>query len=162
VVPRGRLCGVGFLVAACSVHGAAERHDVADYDAASRVAAWADDVALTDTASDAITIFNFGRAVAASAGRVHATWEPNGTGEVGGSQVYYARSTDAGVTWAAPIRLSSDGTASGSTVAASGDLVILAFNEVDQVGGAPTYTYHVRRSLDGGATWQPEQVMTST
>ena len=99
---------------------------------------------LTSSPSNAVTIYNFGRAVAASAGRVHATWEEDGPGEEGGSQVYYGRSTDAGATWAGPIRLSTGGTASGSTIAASGDLVIVAFNQVDQIDGVPKYTFHVR------------------
>jgi hypothetical protein len=153
-------CCVGFFIVACASHGA--RPDPAVDASGPRVATWGDDVALTTTTSNAITIFNFGRAVAASSGRVHATWEQDGTGEVGGSQVYYARSTDAGATWATPIRLSTGGTAAGSTIAALGDLVIVAFNQVDQVGGVVKATFHIRRSLDGGATWLTEQAMVST
>jgi len=126
-----------------------------DVATAPSTASWGPDVRVSNTAANSTTVFNFGRSVAASAGRVHAVWWDE---DATSAQVYYARSTDDGTTWA-PILLSSAAKATVPTIAADGDTVLVAWNQFDE---ATQFTVHARRSIDGGATWQPEQTLTTT
>lgn len=72
---------------------------------------------------------------------------------LGGADVFATRSTDEGVTFSTPLRLSRGGggarDASGIVCAFDGERVAVAFR--DAAEGAPAI--HVRTSEDGGATW---------
>jgi len=120
-----------------------------------RIASWEPDVRLTNTPAASTTIYNFGRTVAASAGRLHAVWRETATT----AEVDYARSLDGGTTWLPAVRLSSTPVTLPPIIAAAGDTVIATWSAYDE---ATQFTVRVRRSLDGGETWQPEQTLTTT
>src|ERR1051326_1463877 len=89
--------------------------------------------------------------------------------------IYYIRSTDAGLTWGTPVRLNSDsGTAAqwqpSLTTTQSGVLFASWYDQREVNGGAdlncaagtPTqncYRRWGRISLDNGATWQPDDMV---
>jgi hypothetical protein len=73
-------------------------------------------------------------------------------------EVYFQRSTDAGVTWADETRLTSDpGISNNPCLAASGDNLYVAY---DDQRGSPCRVYY-RRSTDRGGTWEPEVPLTA-
>jgi hypothetical protein len=89
--------------------------------------------------------------------------------------VYYIRSTDAGLTWGTPVKLNTDaGTAMqwqpSLTATQSGALFASWYDEREVNGGAdlnctvgsssqPCYRRWGRVSLDNGATWQPDDMV---
>src|SRR6516164_7976255 len=90
--------------------------------------------------------------------------------------VYYVRSTDAGLTWGAPVKLNTDsGTAMqwqpSLTATSTGVLYASWYDQREVNGGAdlsctvgsPTACYRRwgRISLDNGATWQPDAMVGS-
>src|SRR5262249_40329141 len=74
--------------------------------------------------------------------------------------VFYRRSADGGVTWTAPVRLSTEDTTRGTSrpqIRISGSLIVAAWDDgYDNLNakGDPTQGA-IRRSLDGGRTWEP-------
>lgn len=78
--------------------------------------------------------------------------------------LFYRRSSDGGATWSTPLRLSSTTTLRGTTrpqVRVNGTTVVVAWDEgYDNITakGDPAQG-GLRRSLDGGRTWQPIQVI---
>lgn len=79
----------------------------------------------------------------------------------GNSEVYFRRSTDGGTTWEATQRISNaPGRSEDPGIMASGPYVHLVWNDnraTSTGGGMAVYT---RRSLDWGATWDPETALT--
>ncbi|MEK6375994.1 MAG: sialidase family protein [Acidobacteriota bacterium] len=94
--------------------------------------------------------FNFARCIAVGEGRsVHVVWFD--------SQIRYRRSIDDGRSWLAPVTLSApDGRSEQAAIAVAGRAVYVAWHELR--GTLPQIVF--RRSLDGGATWEPEQRLT--
>jgi hypothetical protein len=89
------------------------------------------------------------QAIAASAGRVHVVW---GSRRDGQAEVYTRASTDSGTTWASALRVSDLPYESWvSTVAVAGERVYVAW--VDY--GDANEEEYLRRSSDGGVTWEP-------
>ncbi len=82
----------------------------------------------------------------------------------GRPQVYYLRSLDSGVFWSAPVRLSASMPHSSytPTVAVWNSNVYVAWTDTRDFAQPTTLEEeYFRRSTDGGATFEPEQRMTT-
>ena len=111
---------------------------------------WSPDTRLTLDSS-----CSCGPSVAAFDSSVHVVWWDCRDGNI---EVYYKRSTDGGTTWGADVRLSHAPNQSGfATIAVAGPGVHVAWWDDRQ--GSPGDIYYTRSS-DGGATWQPETLLT--
>ena len=94
------------------------------------------------------------QSMAASAGRVHLILERDG--------VEYRRSLDRGATWQRGIaiaRNSASREALPLAVASAGDLVVVLFRTRAERGGPDVNRLWIRRSTDGGGTWQQPQLV---
>lgn len=89
--------------------------------------------------------------IAASGSNVFAVWELAVADRP--TAVFFARSTNAGSTWAAPVQVAEGVQAS---LAAVGTAVHLIW--ASEHSGAPAVYYC--RSADGGLTWEPERCLT--
>jgi hypothetical protein len=107
---------------------------------------WGADVRLTtDSSGSAFP------SIATTDSNVHIAWYDGRNGP--GDQVYYKRSTDAGLTWSPDARLTNASTSAWSpSIAASGMNVHLAWSE----GEDPAVDIRYKRSSDGGKTWTPD------
>ncbi len=111
---------------------------------------WSGDVRLTNNA--AISHF---AAIAAAGQAVHVVWEEYRDGN---AEIYYKRSTDAGASWGADTRLTTNAANSFSpSVAVSGGVVHVTW--FDQRDGNNEIYY--KRSIDGGSTWSPDIRLTN-
>ena len=92
-----------------------------------------------------------------SAADVHVSWCDDTPGD---PEIYYTRSTDGGTTWSPAQRLTwAPGSSRNPALAAEADKTIhLLWN--DSFPG--NYEIYYKRSLDGGATWGPDQRLTWT
>ena len=112
-------------------------------------ATWGGDIKLSTSG------LAFGPSVAATGDTVHVVWDglPSETpGEP--LEVYYARSTDGGVTWDSVTRLTNatEDYAWQPAVAAAGTSVHIAWYDGRNGPANPAEIYY-KRSTDGGATW---------
>ncbi|MGH8248791.1 MAG: sialidase family protein, partial [Gammaproteobacteria bacterium] len=120
----------------------------------SGVTGWAAEKQLTSAPGASKLSYNFARSIAADGqGRVHVVWY---SARDGNEQVYYKRSVDEGATWGPDSRLSDSTTRMPTdpiqpAIAVSGLNVYVVWHEVRR-GKLDVY---LRRSLDGGLTWQP-------
>ncbi len=79
-----------------------------------------------------------------------------------GSYAYARRSVDSGMTWSAPVRIAS-AIRLNFSVAGYGSKVDIAYvRQVTTSTGGTSNRLYYRRTLDGGATWQPSRAMTSS
>jgi hypothetical protein len=100
------------------------------------------------TAICADTFYGAGVSVAAADGHVHVFWSDLRDGD--GSEVYYSRSTDNGITWSANRRLTTaTGTSTEPNAAVGGNYVHLVWT--DRRG--PTNQIYCKRSPDRGFSW---------
>ncbi len=91
----------------------------------------------------------------ASGSILHVVWEDDRSGNY---EIYYKRSTDAGSTWEADVRLTNNAAASYfPTVAVSGSTVHAAWSDYRDAGNEEIY---YKRSSDGGSTWSPDIRLT--
>ncbi len=79
--------------------------------------------------------------------------------------LFYRRSSDDGATWSAPVRLSNPSSLRGTTrpqIHIKGSTLMVAWDEgYDNINAVGDPTQGVlRRSTDGGRTWQPVQTIT--
>jgi hypothetical protein len=89
------------------------------------------------------------------------SYDPDGRNAGDVINVYYRRSTDGGATWQPEIQLNDDGTLLDQyfpTISAgpSGRLVATWYDRRADAGNL-MFTYFMRVSEDGGATWMPSQ-----
>ncbi len=133
-------------------------------DPATSTDQWLSDVRLTYNDALSYTNRNQEWTVAASGDRVHVVWwdARDGNGEI-----YYKRSTNAGLTWEADTRLTNDPAVSyHASLAVSGDLVHVVWEDFRH-GNYPTHQtrfnpeIYYKRSADGGVTWGPDVRLTS-
>ncbi len=84
-------------------------------------------------------------------------------GRDGSTEVYYVRSRDAGTSWQAPVRLSAlPNNSYTPTVAVWRSSVYVAWTDTRHFGRVDSLEEeYFRRSTDGGATFEPEQRLTS-
>jgi hypothetical protein len=119
-------------------------------------AQWLPDLRLTYSDSASHTSYSDAWCVAAAGDTVHAVfYEPRS----GAYQAFYKRSTDAGLTWSGDTALNTTTWAAEyPSVAASGDTVHAAWEDYRD----GNFEIYYRRSLDAGATWEPELRLTSS
>ena len=112
---------------------------------------WEADTRLTNNTAD-----QYHPAVAAAGTMVHVVWwdERN----VPNTEIYYKRSTDAGVTWSDDTRLTEDSAKSHfPSIAAAGDTVHVVWWD-ERTG----WDIHYKRSTDAGVTWSDDVALTTT
>ncbi|UCG91881.1 MAG: exo-alpha-sialidase [candidate division WOR-3 bacterium] len=94
--------------------------------------------------------------IAVSGSYVHVVW---GDFLMGGSGIYYRRSTDEGATWETEVQIcNAPGFSFGSSVAVSGSNVHVVWG--DSRHGFTNNEIYYRRSTDGGVNWGPETRLT--
>jgi hypothetical protein len=111
---------------------------------------WGADTRLTNSTSD-----SYSASVAVSGSLVHVSWTDfhDGNGEI-----YYKRSTDAGVTWGADTRLTNNPAYSiYPSVAVSSSFVHVVWYE----NRDDNYEVYYKRSIDGGITWGADTRLTN-
>jgi hypothetical protein len=91
---------------------------------------------------------------------VHLAWEDNTSGSMMGNwSILYRRSPDGGTTWE-PAQTMDEGIAGDFSTApflqAYGSQIHLTYNRKQSTF---QYDIHYRKSLDGGATWRPDQML---
>ena len=111
---------------------------------------WGADTRLTNAPAESHT-----PSVSLSGQVVHVVWEDNRDGN---REIYYKRSTDAGVSWSADTRLTNNSAASYSpSVSVSGSVVhVVWFDSRD--GNLEIY---YKRSTDGGVSWGADARLTN-
>jgi hypothetical protein len=118
--------------------------------AATVSAQWSLDRKLSTTDSATTLNENMGTCLVTWGDTLHVVWCDTRNN---GSAIYYKRSVDAGVTWGADTRLSATpGHAEFPAIACSGSTLHLVFRDTR----GPQNASYYKRSLDGGATWEPE------
>ncbi len=120
-------------------------------------AQWQPDVRLTNAPGHSYTSYNNAWCVAANGNILHAVWNDNRDGN---TEIYYKRSTDAGLTWGADTRLTNDTNWSEyPSIAVSGSLVHIVWSDIRN--GFPNDEIYYKRSTDGGVTWGTDTRLTN-
>ncbi len=116
---------------------------------------WEPDVRLTnDPNRSYVASLKNARCIAAKGDTVHAVWYDDRNGNW---EIYYKRSTDAGLNWSSDIRLTTDPDSSQfAALAISGSNVHVAWH--DHRDG--NYEIYYTRSTDAGITWETEKRLT--
>jgi len=118
-------------------------------------AQWQPDVRLTNNPSTSFTSYNNAWCVASSGSVIHVVWFDERDGN---PEIYYKRSTDAGVSWGIDIRLTNNIAGSGQpSIAVSGSVVHVVWS--DGRDGNPEIYY--KRSTDAGASWGTDTRLTN-
>src|SRR4030095_10519937 len=107
---------------------------------------WQSDIRLTNNAGQSYLCSNNSWSIAASGDVLHVTWSDNRDGN---NEIYYKRSTNAGVSWGTDTRLTVNSWNSAlPCIAVSGGIVLVSWNE-DRDGNKEIY---YKRSTNGGAS----------
>ena len=117
-------------------------------------AQWEPDVRLTNDLDYSGLSYNNAQCIATSGDTVHITWIDSRSGS-GWLEIYYKRSTDAGISWSTDTRLSFG--AFGATwpsIAVQGSVVHIVY-----FGGNYEITY--KSSTDAGVSWGAEIQLSS-
>lgn len=113
---------------------------------------WRDTVCLTSNATNAVT-----SAIAAFGSTIHVVWKDYRNGN---PEIYYIQSTDNGITWSTPQRLTYDDPRPTNiydvNIVSEGPQVCLAWK--DYRSGSSEIFF--KRSNDSGKTWNPDQRIT--
>jgi hypothetical protein len=115
---------------------------------------WGTDTPLTSDPND-----SWDACVSLSGSVLHVTWmdDRDATGPLG-SEIYYKRSTDGGLSWSPDIRLTNNPSYSGlPCVVASGSDVHVVWEDNRDGNGDVYY----KRSTDGGLTWGTDKRLTN-
>jgi len=113
---------------------------------------WGADTRLTNAPAESHT-----PSVSLSGQVVHVVWEDNRDGN---REIYYKRSTDAGVSWSADTRLTNNSAASYSPSASvSGSVVHVVW--YDNRDGVNNYEIYYKRSTDAGVSWSADTRLTN-
>jgi hypothetical protein len=117
---------------------------------------WQTDVRLTNNPGFSLTTWNNSRCIASNGNIVHVFFSDNRDGN---SEIYYKRSTDAGVNWGADTRLTNNVDSSAiPSVAVSGSTVHLVWN--DKRDG--NFEIYYKRSTDDGLSWGSDIRLTNS
>jgi hypothetical protein len=116
---------------------------------------WQPDTRLTNNAAGSYTTANNAWGIAAIGNIVYAVWYDNRDGN---DEIYYKRSTDAGVTWGTDTRLTNNSAASQfPSVAVYSTTVHVVWQE-ERDGNKEIY---YKRSTDAGLTWGTDIRLTN-
>ncbi len=120
---------------------------------------WEPDRRLTVDPGRSLTTYNFARSVAAEPdGRIHAVWYDDRSGS---SQIYIRRSVDHGTIWETERVLSTGfDQAEHPAITSSGQTVLVVWH--GRRPGTASFDVFLRRSLDGGRTWEPAAALTAS
>jgi len=117
-------------------------------------AQWEPDRRLTFDDTSSATTYNNAWCVAATGDTVHVVWSHRRNG----TEIYYRRSLDSGVSWGQEIRLTNaQGGSYSPSVAVSGSYVHLTWSDFRD---GDVEIYYIR-STDGGSVWEPDQRLTN-
>jgi hypothetical protein len=117
---------------------------------------WQPDVRLTNDYGTSYTSNNNAWCIASSGSVLHVVWEEYRNGN--GGEIYYKRSTDAGVSWGTDTRLTNDTSKSWApSVAVSGSVVHVVWQDLR--GGNMEIFY--KRSTDAGVSWGTDTRLTN-
>ncbi len=123
------------------------------------IAQWEPDVRLTNAAGDSYTSPNNAWCVAASRDTVHVVWQDNRDGN---PEIYYKRSTNAGISWGADTRLTNNSAVStypSVTVSGSPPLADVHVVWTDTRDGNDEIYY--KRSTNAGVSWGADTQLTN-
>jgi len=122
--------------------------------AANHVSQWQPDFRLTNNSGNSYTSPNNSWCVASAGDTLHVVWEDNRDGNY---EIYYKRSTDAGLSWNIDTRLTDNsGNSYSSCIVLTGQLVHVVWQEFSD--GNPEIYY--KRSTNGGSVWEPDTRLT--
>ncbi|MBK8550022.1 MAG: T9SS type A sorting domain-containing protein [Ignavibacteria bacterium] len=118
---------------------------------------WQPDTRLTNFANASYTSYNNAWNVASNGNIVHTVWWDNRLDPIN-YEIYYKRSTDAGVSWGADIRLTNNtGDSQYPSVSVSGSVVHVAWQ--DRRDG--NFEIYYKRSTDAGVSWGADTRLTN-
>jgi hypothetical protein len=119
---------------------------------------WQPDVRLTNDSAYSYTSENNAWFVASSGSFVHVVWYDYRDGN---DEIYYKRSTDAGVSWSADTRLTNNSANSElPSVAVSGSVVhVVWYDNRDEINN---YEIYYKRSTDTGVSWGADTRLTNS
>jgi hypothetical protein len=116
---------------------------------------WQPDVRLTNDPANSSTSVNNAWCVTASGSVVHVVWEDNRDGNY---EIYYKRSSNAGISWGADTRLTNNNAQSRlPSLSVSGFVVHVVWQDYRD-GNAEIY---YKRSTDGGVSWGADIRLTN-
>ena len=120
-------------------------------------AQWESDVRLTNFANSSYTSYNNARNIASNGNIVHTVWWDNRLDPMN-YEIYYKRSTNAGVSWGADVRLTNNaGESHYPSLSVTGSVVHVAWQ--DSRDG--NFEIYYKRSTDGGLSWGSDIRLTN-
>ncbi|OFY48825.1 MAG: hypothetical protein A2W85_14215 [Bacteroidetes bacterium GWF2_41_31] len=117
-------------------------------------AQWQPDVRLTNNPSPSNTSLNNSWCVAASGDTVLAVWDDQRDGNY---EIYFKRSTDAGVSWGEDTRLTNSAYSYDPCITIKGSVVHIVWQELHD----GYYEIYYIRSTDGGVSWDADTRLTT-
>lgn len=119
------------------------------------IAQWESDVRLTNNNSQSTRAYNNARTIDSDGEILHTVWSD---GRDGNYEVYYKKSTNAGVSWGADTRLTnSAGFSFYPAISVSGNRIMVTWTD-DRNG---YYDIYFKKSDDAGNTWSPDIRLTN-
>jgi hypothetical protein len=116
---------------------------------------WQPDVRLTNDPAVSSTSWNNAWCIASSGNDIHVVWYDRRDGN---DEIYYKRSTDAGVSWGSDTRLTNNTAVSWlPSVAVSGSVVHVVWEDKRDENKEIYY----KRSPDGGLSWGADTLLTN-
>ena len=117
-------------------------------------AQWQPDVRLTNNPSPSNTSLNNSWCVAASGDTVLAVWDDQRDGNY---EIYFKRSTDAGISWGEDTRLTNSAYSYDPCITIKGSVVHIVWQELRD----GYYEIYYIRSTDGGVSWDADTRLTT-
>jgi hypothetical protein len=117
-------------------------------------AQWEDDVRLTNTPDSSYLTYGMSHSIVTSGDTVHVVWRDKSEGNW---EIFYKRSTDAGLNWEPDLRITYDPAVSYTpSLALSGSGLHIVWADMRE----GNYEIYYDRSIDGGASWEGESQLT--
>jgi Neuraminidase (sialidase) len=100
--------------------------------------------------------------IAISGANIYVTWSQANAVNTS-FDILFRRSTDSGATWKSKVNLSNDSFFSQfARIAASGSTVYVVWGDAPWDGPGSSHDISLRRSIDGGASWETRKVISET